>query len=67
MATTLLANVANNCTPRHIHVDDSKGCSLTRASITAFKRSDFEAQAAKEVGMDRIIAQTAEARTAPVA
>ena len=64
MATTTLAAVTNNCTPRHIQVDDSKGCTLTRANITAFKRSDFEAQAAKEVGMDRIIAQTAEARLA---
>ena len=56
--------ITNNCTPRHILVDESTGCSLTRANITAFKRSDFEAQAAKEVGMDRIIAQTAEARLA---
>jgi len=53
-----------NCSPRHILVDDSKGCSLTRANITAFKRSDFEAQSYKEVGMDRIIAQTTEARLA---
>ncbi|MAT12960.1 MAG: hypothetical protein CMM02_18345 [Rhodopirellula sp.] len=64
MANSTLASAVGNCTPRHIHVDDSKGCSLTRANITAFKRSDFEAQAAKEVGMDRIIAQTAEARLA---
>ena len=70
MATTTLQSAAQdtaniyNCSPRHILVDDSRGCSLTRASITAFKRSDFEAQAAKEVGMDRIIAQTAEARLA---
>ena len=64
MANTTLVSAVGNCTPRHILVDDSKGCSLTRANITAFKRSDFEAQAAKEVGMDRIIAQTAEARLA---
>ena len=70
MATTTLQSSAQdtaniyNCSPRHILVDDSRGCSLTRANITAFKRSDFEAQAAKEVGMDRIIAQTAEARLA---
>ena len=57
-------NRVYNCAPRHILVDESKGCTLTRANITAFKRSDFEAQAAKEVGMDRIIAQTAEARLA---
>jgi hypothetical protein len=64
MANTTLVSAVGNCTPRHILVDDSKGCSLTRASITAFKRSDFEDQAAKEVGMDRIIAQTTEARLA---
>jgi hypothetical protein len=64
MPNTTLVSAVGNCTPRHILVDDAKGCSLTRASITAFKRSDFEAQAAKEVGMDRIIAQTAEARLA---
>ena len=70
MATNTLQSTAQdnanvyNCSPRHILVDESKGCTLTRAHITAFKRSDFEAQAAKEVGMDRIIAQTAEARLA---
>ena len=70
MATNTLQSAAQdtanvyNCSPRHILVDESKGCTLTRANITAFKRSDFEAQAAKEVGMDRIIAQTAEARLA---
>jgi len=62
--TPVAGAITNNCTPRHILVDESTGCSLTRANITAFKRSDFEAQAAKEVGMDRIIAQTAEARLA---
>ena len=70
LPTTTLQSAAQdtaniyNCSPRHILVDDSKGCTLTRASITAFKRSDFEDQASKEVGMDRIIAQTTEARLA---
>ena len=54
---------AGNCTPRSIVVDDTT-CSLTRASIKAFTKADFEAQGFREVGMDRIIAQTAEARMA---
>ena len=56
----------NNCDPRLITVDDSTGCTLTRASIRAFTRQDFEDQQFKEVGMDRIIAQTKEARMAGV-
>lgn len=56
----------NNCDPRLIVVDDSTGCTLTRANIRAFTRQDFEDQAFKEVGMDRIIAQTKEARLAGV-
>tara|TARA_R100001129_G_scaffold66428_2_gene45387 strand:- start:1370 stop:3235 length:1866 start_codon:yes stop_codon:yes gene_type:complete len=57
---------AGNCTPRSIVVDDTT-CSLTRASIKAFTKNDFEAQGFREVGMDRIIAQTAEARMAGAA
>lgn len=57
---------ANNCDPRLIVVDDSTGCTLTRANIRAFTRQDFEDQGFKEVGMDRIIAQTKEARLAGV-
>lgn len=53
---------ASNCTPRFISVSDSTGCSLTRASIRAFTKQDVEDQQTKEVGMDRIIAQTKEAR-----
>ena len=53
---------ASNCTPRFISVSDSTGCSLTRASIRAFTKQDMEDQQTKEVGMDRIIAQTKEAR-----
>lgn len=56
----------NNCDPRLIVVDDSTGCTLTRANIRAFTRQDFEDQQFKEVGMDRIIAQTKEARMAGV-
>ena len=53
---------ASNCTPRFINVSESTGCSLTRASIRAFTKNDIEDQQTKEVGMDRIIAQTKEAR-----
>ncbi len=56
----------NNCDPRLISVEDSTGCTLTRASIRAFTKQDFEDQQFKEVGMDRIIAQTKEARLAGV-
>lgn len=52
----------NNCTPRLIGVDDSCGCTLTRASIRAMTPQDFEDQGLKEVYMDRVIAQTKEAR-----
>ncbi len=57
-----MAFPANNCDPRIIAVDDSCGCTLTRASIRAMTPQDFEDQEFKEVGMDRIIAQTKEAR-----
>ena len=56
----------NNCDPRLIVVDDSTGSTLTRATIRAFTRQDFEDQGFKEVGMDRIIAATKEARLAGV-
>lgn len=52
----------DNCNPRMIQVDESCGCTLTRASIKAMTKDDFEAQAFKEVGMDRIIGQMKEAR-----
>lgn len=56
----------DNCNPRVIAVDDSCGCTLTRANIRAMTPQDFADQAMKEVGMDRIIAQTKEARTTGV-
>lgn len=59
MPTTL---PTNNCDPRLITVDAANGSTLTRASIRAFTRQDFEDQALKEVGFDKIIAQTKEAR-----
>jgi hypothetical protein len=55
-----------NIDPRLIVVDEANGNTLTRAHIRAFTRQDFEDQQLKEVGMDRIIAQTKEARMAGV-
>lgn len=52
----------DNCTPRLITVDNSCGCTLTRASIQAMTPAVFEAQGFMEVGMDRVIGQTKEAR-----
>lgn len=53
---------ANNCQPLFYGVDGSTGCTLTRADIRPFTKDDFAAQDMKEVGMDRIIAGTKEAR-----
>lgn len=54
--------IANNCTPRLIQVDDSCGCTLTRANIKPWSSVDVEEAGLKELGMDRIIGQTKEAR-----
>ena len=56
---------ATNCDPRLITVDDAM--SLTRANITGWTKTDIENNYFKEVGLDRIIAQTKEARMAGVA
>jgi len=60
MSTTLVD--AGSYTPRLITVDQANGSTLTRAAIRAFTRQDFEDQDVKEVGFDKIIAQTKEAR-----
>jgi len=54
----------DNCTPRALVVDDSCGCTLTKASFRAMTKDMFEGQGFDEVGMARIIAQTKEARLA---
>lgn len=56
----------SNCSPLFFGVDGSTGCTLTRADIRPFTKDDFAAQDMKEVGMDRIIANTKEARMAGV-
>jgi hypothetical protein len=61
-----MAFPTNNCDPRLIVVEESNGSSLTRATIRAFTKQDFEDQGFKEVGMDKIIASTKEARMAGV-
>jgi hypothetical protein len=53
---------ASNCDPRLINVDDTM--SLTRANIMGWNKSDIESQMFKEVGLDKVIAQTKEARMA---
>lgn len=60
--TTFPGFNADNCTPLFFGVDGSTGCTLTRADIRPFSKSDFSDQGFKEVGMDKIIAQTKEAR-----
>lgn len=61
-----MAVFVNNCAPRLISVDNSCGCTLTRASIQAMTPDVFEAQGFTEVGMDRLIGQTREARLSGV-
>ncbi len=53
---------ATNNDPRFINVDDVG--SITRASISGWNKADIESLYWKEVGLDRIIAQTKEARMA---
>ena len=53
---------ATNCDPRFIGFDDPM--SLTRVNVTGWNKSDIESQMFKEVGLDKIIAQTKEARMA---
>ena len=61
-----MAFPTNNCDPRLIVVDEMNGSTLTRASIRAFTKQDFEAQGFKEVGMDKVIGATKMARMAGV-
>lgn len=53
---------STNCDPRLIAVDDAM--SLTRANITGWNKSDIESVMFKETGLDKVIAQTKEARMA---
>jgi hypothetical protein len=62
MSDTNLVGQTSNCAPRFIKVDDAM--SLTRADITGWNRADIDSLEYKEVGLDKIIAQTKEARVA---
>ena len=52
----------DSCNPRMIAVEDSCGCTLTRASIHAMTEADFENQFWLETGMSRVVANWKEAR-----
>lgn len=62
MSDTNLAGQVSNCEPRQILVDDAM--SLTRANIKGWNRADIDSLEYKEVGLDKIIAQSKEARVA---
>lgn len=55
-------SLLDNCNPRIITVDSSCGCTMTRADIRAWTAQDVEDLGFKEVGMDKLIAQTKELR-----
>ena len=50
------------CNPRLFVMEDSSGCSVTRATVKAMTPSDFEANYWKEVGMENIVAREKELR-----
>lgn len=54
----------NNCAGRIINVSASTGCTLTRASIQAMTPAVFEAQGFTEIYMDKVYANSREARAA---
>jgi hypothetical protein len=56
------STLLDNCNPRLIQVDQSCGCTLTRANILAMTDEIFESQGLLEVGMDKLIAGTKELR-----
>lgn len=56
----------SNCLPRIVAVDDSCGCTLTRASITGMTPQAFENLGATEIEMHRVISRSVEAKIAGV-
>jgi hypothetical protein len=48
------STLLDNCNPRLIQVDQSCGCTLTRANILAMTDEIFESQGLLEVGMDKL-------------
>lgn len=61
---TALYAFPSNCNGRVINVSASNGCTLTRADIQGLTPNDFEAQGFKEIGMDKVYANSREARLA---
>lgn len=57
-----MSTVWNQCSPRLITVDESCGCTLTRASITGMTPDAFEALGNQETDYQRLIGQAAEAK-----
>ena len=66
MATVPTVNTSpdllDNCNPKFMLIEESCGCTLTRANITARTAADMQADYFKEMGMDKIVAQTKELR-----
>lgn len=54
--------LAPACLPRLINVTDSRGCTLTNASIRGLTPNEFEAFQNKEIDLARMIANSAEAK-----
>lgn len=50
------------CNPRLFVMEDSSGCSVTRATVKAMVPEDFEANYWKEIGMENIVAREKELR-----
>lgn len=57
-----MSTVWNQCSPRLITVDESCGCTLTRASITGITPDTFQAFGNQETDFQRLIGQAAEAK-----
>ena len=56
------STVWNQCSPRIISVDESCGCTLTRATITGMTPDAFQALGTQETDYQRVIGQAAEAK-----
>lgn len=55
-------SVWSQCSPRVVSVDESCGCTLTRATITGITPAAFEALGTQEIDFHRLIGQATEAR-----
>lgn len=55
-------NLTDSCNPKFMLIEESCGCTLTRANIIARTAADMQADYFKEMGMDKLVAQTKELR-----